>query len=244
MFTNSIQLQYKSFKKSELFPWTNQQSIHLENQKLTISSYFVVFQKTKTGLTMLLPKICCFFALSFSMVYANIGPQGFIDHPNEYFVETGTFRGDGIARALRDGFKHIISLDIDAQYVEEARIHFKDYENVRIYCGDSATHLWPLIKSIDKPITFWLDGHNIYPTPNTKNCPLLEELDQIKNHPIKTHTLIIDDMHCLNTLYFDYLTRESLLKKILEINPNYKITYMVGGDLGSHPDNIMVAKVY
>ena len=189
---------------------------------------------------MFLSKICFFFVLFFSIVYANIGPQGFVDYPNEYFVETGTFRGDGIARALRDGFKYIISLDIDQQCVEAARIHFKHYEN----CGDSATHLWPLIASINKPITFWLDGHNMYPTPYTKNCPLIEELDQIKKHSIKSHTIIIDDMHCLNTLYFDYLSREALIKKVLEINPNYKITYMVGGDLGSHPNNIMVAKIY
>lgn len=185
---------------------------------------------------------CFFFALS--TIHANIGPQGFADYPNEYFVETGTFHGDGIARALKDGFKYVISLDIDAHYAETARTHFKDYDNVKIYCGDSATQLWPLIALIDKPITFWLDGHNMYPTPDAKNCPLLEELDQIKNHPIKTHTIIIDDMHCLNTLYFDYLSRETLIRKILQINPNYKITYMVGGDLGSHPDNIMVAKIY
>lgn len=188
-------------------------------------------------------KVFCSFVLSYSMAYANIGPQGFADYPNEYFVETGTFRGDGIARALRDGFKYIISLDIDERYVEAAKAHFKDYENVSVYCGDSATQLWPLIESIDEPITFWLDGHNMYPTPNTKNCPLLEELDQIKKHHIKVHTIIIDDMHCLDTLYFDYLSRETLINKILEINPHYRITYMVGGDSGSHPNNIMVAKI-
>ncbi len=182
-------------------------------------------------------------SLLHSLAFANMGPQGFIDYPNEYFVETGTFQGAGIKRALNDGFKQIISLDIDGEFVDQARRNFSDYPNVKVYYGDSSKDLWGFIKNINVPITFWLDGHNMYPVVNEKNCPLLEELEQIKNHPIKNHTLIIDDMHCLNTIYFDYLTREDLIEKIKEINPDYQISYVVGGDSGSHPNNIMIAQV-
>jgi hypothetical protein len=188
-------------------------------------------------------KFCLLTFLFPTLSYANIGPQGFGGYPNEYFVETGTYRGDGIARALNDGFKQVLSLELSCEVVEAAKQRFAGYDNVHLYCGDSSRDLWAIIKPIDKKITFWLDGHNMFPTPGSKNCPLLEELEQIKWHPIKTHTILIDDMHCLDTVYFDFLTREKLIEKIYEINPNYKISYMVGGDLGTHPNNIMIATI-
>ena len=54
---------------------------------------------------------------------------------------------------------------------------------------------------------------------------------------------MIDDMHCLNTILFDYLSREQIIAKILEINPDYVIEYMAGGDDGEYPNNIMIARV-
>lgn len=42
--------------------------------------------------------------LLFSYSLANIGPQGFKEFKNRYFVETGTFCGDAVARALSEGF--------------------------------------------------------------------------------------------------------------------------------------------
>jgi hypothetical protein len=176
------------------------------------------------------------------LLVANIGPEGFAKYPNDYFVETGTFHGEGIVKAMRVGYKEIRSIDIDASFVEAAQKAFCAYPSVKIFYGDSSKDLWAVIKDIDKPITFWLDGHNIYPSGG-KNCPLLEELTQIKKHPIKNHTILIDDMHCLNTIYFDYISREDIVKKIREINPKYQISYVVGGDSGTHPNNIMVATV-
>jgi len=49
-------------------------------------------------------------------------------------------------------------------------------------------------------------------------------------------------MHCLGTLYFDYISRERLVEQVRRVNPNYKITYVVGGDTGAHPNNVLVAK--
>jgi hypothetical protein len=71
----------------------------------------------------------------------------------------------------------------------------------------------------------------------------MEELEQIKGHPIKSHTIIIDDMHCCGTLLFDFLSREDIARKVMEINPAYEIIYVPGGDAGEYPVNIMVARV-
>jgi hypothetical protein len=74
-----------------------------------------------------------------------------------------------------------------------------------------------------------------------KNCPLIEELEQIKQHPVKNHIILIDDIHCCDTVLFDFMSREKLIDKIHEINPNYEIRYVDGGDAGEYKNNVMVA---
>lgn len=187
-----------------------------------------------------------FVSLLFSLhlLHANMAPEGFERFPNYYFVETGTFWGAGIRFALRAQFPEIHSIEIMNSFVCNARNQFKPYTNVHIWHGDSAVILKDVIKDMHKPITFWLDGHCGETQENGKKCtPLLEELDQIKLHPIKTHTILIDDMHCCSTVFFDYITKDQIIEKILEINPNYTITYVNGGDQGEYPNNIMVARV-
>ncbi|MEX0940420.1 MAG: hypothetical protein WDZ41_03600 [Candidatus Babeliales bacterium] len=188
--------------------------------------------------------IYLFFLLSFSLITANMGPEGFEAFPNKYFVETGTFSGDGIRFALRAGFREIHSIEINEKFFSEAKKKFKQNSNVHIWHGDSGKILLNVIRNIQEPITFWLDGHNGWPDPQQKkNTPLLEELEQIKQHHIKTHTILIDDMHCCNMLLFDFITKEQIIEKIKEINPLYIITYIDGGDHGEYPNNIMVAYI-
>lgn len=177
-----------------------------------------------------------------SHLLANIGPQGFGEFRQNYFVETGSYFGDGIQKALDAGFKNIRSIEADAHNFNNTKIRFRNNPNVIVYQGDSSVDLWNVIKYIDQPITFWLDAH-IYPprADGGKNCPLIEELEQIKQHPIKTHIILIDDMHCCNTAAFDFLGRDDFIEKLLEINPNYNIYYVDGGDAGEYKNNVMVA---
>jgi hypothetical protein len=179
--------------------------------------------------------------MTFPLV-ANMGPQGFGQFLNPVFVETGTFGGDGVQKALDTGFPLVLSIEADEGLFKAAKRRFRLQPNVRIYQGDSATDLYDMISTIREPITFWLDAH-IYPprADGGKNCPLIEELEQIKQHPIKTHTILIDDMHCCGTAAFDFMTREDFIRKLLEINPNYRIFYVDGGDEGEYKDNVMVA---
>ncbi len=50
-------------------------------------------------------------------------------------------------------------------------------------------------------------------------------------------------MHCCGTILFDYITKEDIIQKIKEINPDYSIIYVDGGWFGEYPHNIMVAFV-
>jgi hypothetical protein len=180
--------------------------------------------------------------ITFSSLSGNIGPQGFGEFCQTYFVETGTFCGNGIQKALDAGFQQIRSIEFDNNFANHSKLRFAHYSNVKIYRGDSSVDLWNVIKDINQPITFWLDAH-IYPprTDGGKNCPLIEELDQIKRHPIKSHIILIDDMHCCGTASFDFMTHEDFINKLLEINPDYQIRYVDGGDAGEYKNNVMVA---
>lgn len=176
---------------------------------------------------------------------ANMNPKiGFVDYPNYYFVETGTYDGNGIRFALKADFQEIHSIEIFEDFVKRARVNFANKPHVHIWHGDSGKMLFDVIQNMNDPITFWLDGHNGTPSKDgSKNTPLIEELEQIKMHHIKNHTIIIDDMHCCDTILFDYLTREDIIAKIKEINPEYTISYIPGGDEGEYPNNIMIAQV-
>jgi len=193
-------------------------------------------------------KTICFTFIIFFNLNSNIGTAGFKNFSNHYFVETGSFSGDGIQKALEANcFNKIYSIEFDKIHINTCNTRFKENKNVKIIEGDSKNILWDIIKNLNRPITFWLDAH-IYPpifdgTDGNKNAPIIEELEQIKKHPIKTHTILIDDMSCCGTLAFDYVTKQDLIKKIKEINPKYTITFIAGGDQDEVPDNILFAYI-
>jgi hypothetical protein len=180
----------------------------------------------------------------FGTLSADMGPQGFKAYPNHYFVETGSFHGGGIRKALEAGFPVIHSLEINQAFVDECRRDFAGFPQVHVWRANSGTDLGGIISDIHSPITFWLDGHNIFVDPNGgKNSPIMEELEQIKRHEIKTHTILIDDRHVMGTAHFDGITEQQIIKKLLEINPQYTISFAVGGGSGEYPGNVIVASV-
>lgn len=179
-------------------------------------------------------------------ISANIGPQGFHEFKKRIFVETGTFGGEGIQLALNAGFEVIYSMDIEPLFVKNARNRFENNPNVHLFLKNSGYELLEVIADINEPVTFWLDAHNGFPDPlavDVKNTPLLEELDQIKQHHIKNHTILIDDLHCCGTLLFDLLTLQDIIKKVLEVNPEYTITFVDGGNEGEYKNNVLVAYI-
>lgn len=178
-------------------------------------------------------------------ISGNIGPDGFHQFLKRIFVETGTGCGDGIQHALEAGFKAIYSIDNDQNCVDISRKRFIRNPRVHILLKDSGNGLFDLIQNIDEPVTFWLDASNGTPNPDrsVKNTPLMDELDQIKRHSIKTHTILIDDLHCCETPYFDYLRLDQIISKVLEINPEYYFAFVDGGDDGEYEGNILVAYI-
>jgi hypothetical protein len=165
---------------------------------------------------------------------------------NTYF-ETGLAEGNGVRKALNCGFDNIYSVDICTRWVEEGKENFKDNTNVNLIQGDSQ-NLAEYIKDIDEKILIFLDAHNDHSNMDYEqsdvDCPILQELEAIKSHPIKDHVIIIDDVRVIRNDHDDTLRAiggefrgrdcvnwgknmnlPEIEKKILEVNPDYQVQY-------------------
>lgn len=168
--------------------------------------------------------------------------SGFAKYPNPVFVETGSYRGDGIQSALDSGFEIIHSIEITDKYFRYCAERFDHLIGSRVflYRGDSAEMLYRVIRDINSPITFWLDGH--WSGDDTgfgfDKYPLLLELDQIHRHHIKNHTILIDDVRLFDTQW-NIGTIELIKHKILTINPQYKFSF----ENGFVVNDVLVAEV-
>jgi glycosyltransferase involved in cell wall biosynthesis len=160
-------------------------------------------------------------------------------YPNPVFVETGSFKGDGIQSALDAGFESIHSIELSEQYYGICQERFKDNTKVHLYLGDSATKLQEVIKNIDATITFWLDGHfSSGATAFGKVAsPLMEELTAIAGHHSNTHTILIDDMRCWNVSDYGF-DMADIKKKVLYINEAYYVGIVDSGWCG---EDILIA---
>ncbi len=155
-----------------------------------------------------------------------------IEHGNIFF-ETGSHKGDGINFALVESFKRIISIEIEQKFIDICENRFKnEIESgvIQIIKGDSLKVMGDIINKIDEPITFWLDAHwDCDGIHGDKLCPLYEELITIKNHHIKNHIILIDDMRCLGGgNWGDGIYYDKIIEILKEINKDYKFSFVDG----------------
>jgi hypothetical protein len=165
--------------------------------------------------------------------------SNFSKYLNPVFVETGSYRGDGIQSALDSGFESVYSIEITNKYYSHCVNRFAG-KPVFLFRGDSSIILFDVIKNINSRITFWLDGH--WSGDDTgfgfDKYPLLLELDQIYRHPIKNHTILIDDVRLFDTQW-NIGTIDLIKHKILTINPQYKFSF----ENGFVVNDVLVAEV-
>ena len=149
----------------------------------------------------------------------------------KHFVETGTYQGTAVKCAIDLGFEEIFSCELSEERYDSCVRLFKDYNHVNLWLGDSRKCMSKMLKEVDKKACFWLDAH-----ADGGGVPTMEELDDIKEHHIKDHTIIIDDI----PVYFSEC-KDQLKNKILSINPDYKFTYYKSLDI--YQDYILIAYI-
>jgi hypothetical protein len=111
-------------------------------------------------------------------------------------IETGTYTGEMVFVQLRH-FDEIASIELADYYYERAVRRFRRYPKVHLYHGDSAVMLHEVVRQVNGPAVFWLDGHYSggLTAKGATECPLFGELDAIL--PARwPHILLIDDAHC------------------------------------------------
>jgi|SRR5210317_346556 hypothetical protein len=156
------------------------------------------------------------------------------------FIESGTYKGDGVIRAIKAGFKNLYSVEIHEPNYNNSRNRINnfikknklDISFPNIYLGDCVQVFPKIMTEINSKSTFWLDGHAAKKWYGAKssNCPLLEELEIIKNHHIKNHIIMIDDLRIIRNEAWGEkdISEEILIEKIKTINSDYKFSYEDG----------------
>lgn len=138
-------------------------------------------------------------------------------------VETGTYRGE-MTEALHDHFNKIYSIELSEKYARNAQRYFRGSKKVKIIQGDSGDVIGELIKAIDQPTLFWLDGH--YSADDTakgvKSTPIMEELDHILRAEDMHHVILIDDARAFGKSE-DYPTMDELKSFITSLRKNVEI---------------------
>lgn len=175
-------------------------------------------------------------SIALSSLLTAITPEQLSKYPNPIFIESGTFLGDGTKAALQAGFSEVHTIELSYKYYEKARRTFRGEPRVRLHFGESPIVLQKLLPTLQTTATFWLDAHfsgGITAYGEILN-PVLYELELISQHPIKTHTILVGELHLL---------KEGELEKVIEgiraINPKYEISY----EDGVQVKDILVAKV-
>lgn len=158
---------------------------------------------------------------------------------SDIFVETGSYTGGGMETAIYCGFGHIISVELDDVLFDALYRRYKESKNITLFHGNSpdilSKDILPLLEKKKKDsVVIFLDAHS------DEVNPLFEELDAIKNSKRKDYTILIDDLRQYGT-YWKTISKQSIIDKVLEINPNYKISYM---DSVNGKGDILVAQLY
>lgn len=187
--------------------------------------------------------LICIASLVLSVVGADATTtkEVFAKYPNKYFIETGSLYGDGCQMALDAGFKYVYTIELAPHLYRHCVQRFDSNPQVKVLQGDSTYLLPQILREIDAPATFWLDGHYSWgeTARGDTNTPIFAELEAIRQHPIKTHTILIDDVREFGTIEFDYIELDEIIEKIMEINPNYRISF----EDGHCPHDVLVAEI-
>jgi hypothetical protein len=137
------------------------------------------------------------------------------------FIETGTYLGDMVF-AVRDRFREISSIELDADLWRRARQRFRAYPHIQIWQGDSSELLPKILSGVSGNCLFWLDGH--YSSGITAKGALetavVKEVTTILGERIKSHIILIDDARCFDGTH-DYPTLQGLREQVARIRPDY-----------------------
>ena len=149
----------------------------------------------------------------------------------DVFVETGTYRGNSLIRALNYGFKELHTIEVSQHRFDELeRLHPELCDDSRIhrYLGSSRDCLASIVpKFKDRNVVFWLDAHYVGLAADERDsiseCPILSELQAIADvNWSKSVVVCIDDLNMFrgganrDVFTFSDWPQESQMREIMQ----------------------------
>jgi len=118
---------------------------------------------------------------------------------------------------------------------DQAFLKYQKVNAVKVWHADSGEALGCMLAEVKEPALIFLDAH--YCGAGSKTAisdvwiPVKKELEHVAQHPIKTHTIIVDDMKAMDNVHFDETSQrwvggptiEGVIERLRQINPGYKI---------------------
>lgn len=146
-----------------------------------------------------------------------------LHQPGTSFIETGTYLGDTVALVRRLGHR-VVSIELDPILYARAQRRFAHDSGVVLIQGDCVLELPKVLRRINRPAVLWLDAHYSggITARGSIDDPILACLAELRGHPIRSHSLLIDDASSFDG-------RESrpdllqVLHAIRAINSEYRI---------------------
>jgi len=126
--------------------------------------------------------------------------------------------------ASRNVFQYIYSIELDETLFQKAEQRFDKFAHIKIIKGDSGDVLPSLLRVIDSPCLFWLDGH--YSGEGTgrgvKDTPVSRELEAILRHARRKHVVLVDDARLFDGEN-DYPTINAITQMIATHRPEWAL---------------------
>ena len=165
------------------------------------------------------------------------------EYINPVFVETGSYRGDGIAAALSAGFEKVYSIEVHEPYYNGCCERFAaeiEEGRVELRLGPSEERLRDVVAGLEERATFWLDAHRHFEGASEVHCPVSHELDAIGTSQIRDHVILIDDIRLVRdpAAWGGHdVSLGASCAQLFEINPDYHLS-LIDGEV---PRDVLVA---
>ena len=144
-------------------------------------------------------------------------------------IETGTYLGDTV-EYFRNKVEQVYSIELSEDLFADATKRFQNASNVHIIHGNSGEVLKFLVKKINQPAIYWLDGHYssefylgdkyIRTARGDKITPVIEELETLL-HDIHAHVILIDDARLFSEK-FGYPALETIFEMVKKSKFSYE----------------------
>ena len=163
----------------------------------------------------------------------------------ENYIETGIHEGYSIYQALEIGFKNIIGIEKNIDYVSNTKKKFQDNKFLNIIHADSRNGLEEAFKNLNNNSFVFLDAHGHL---EINDSPLEDELIFLKKKKNSIKLVIIDDFYQIKKGN-GHWQKNTNLKNILNLSKSFfengkssvnEIFYYYGGFFNRKKNSYLV----